>query len=508
MRIGRAKQYAAFLSATTILLVATGCPLEPFDVPFLGCEDVVCDDENPCTRNRCDETTGECVFELFVCNDDNPCTLDMCHDESESCLFEPMKVNTLCEDDDACNGIETCNAEQQCSPGPPTKTDDDDECTTDSCDPKTGEVSHAPIAGCGVAWDQLATSGAPPARRLHTAVWTGNEMIVWGGRDDAVPTTALNTGARYDPATDTWSAVNETGAPEGRHSHSAVWTGEVMLVWGGFGTSDYLTDGAAYDPETDSWIPIASSGAPSGRTLHSTTWTGSEMIVWGGLKGVAGLKTGARYNPKSDTWAPVKTNGSPSQRFLHAAVWAGSELVIWGGTDTFDWLGNGKFYKPGSNSWTDAINTNGAPRAREDATAVWTGSQVLIWGGNDGGVYLNDGALLDVGAPNGGSWTAMNDTQAPSPRYKHKSVWTGQELIVWGGCGGMSCGELYDDGGVWQSVAAGNSWSKIAGNNGLSKRTRHSIVWTGQEVIVWGGSGDDEALGNGGRATIARLLAR
>ena len=40
---------------------------------------------------------------------------------------------------------------------------------------KLGEV----ILGDG--WDQRGTTGAPAARIYHTAVWTGTEMIVWGG---------------------------------------------------------------------------------------------------------------------------------------------------------------------------------------------------------------------------------------------------------------------------------------------------------------------------------------
>ena len=36
----------------------------------------------------------------------------------------------------------------------------------------------------------------PLAADDHTAVWTGNEMIVWGGDDGS---NFVNTGSRYDP---------------------------------------------------------------------------------------------------------------------------------------------------------------------------------------------------------------------------------------------------------------------------------------------------------------------
>ena len=50
----------------------------------------------------------------------------------------------------------------------------------------------------------------------------------------------LNTGGRYNPSTDSWTATSTTGAPAARTYHTAVWTGSEMIVWGGAdGSSDY-----------------------------------------------------------------------------------------------------------------------------------------------------------------------------------------------------------------------------------------------------------------------------
>jgi hypothetical protein len=49
----------------------------------------------------------------------------------------------------------------------------------------TGDYSLPSIsddAGCtNDTWTATSTDGAPSARRNHTAVWTGSEMIIWGG---------------------------------------------------------------------------------------------------------------------------------------------------------------------------------------------------------------------------------------------------------------------------------------------------------------------------------------
>jgi N-acetylneuraminic acid mutarotase len=106
-----------------------------------------------------------------------------------------------------------------------------------------------------------------------------------------------------------------------------------MIAWGGStdDTTTMLDTGSRYDPASDSWQPIASgSDSPQGRVFHTTVWTGSEMIVWGGLN-ITTLRTGGRYDPVTDSWAPTAVDTfSPSAHF-HTAVWTGSEMIIWGG---------------------------------------------------------------------------------------------------------------------------------------------------------------------------------
>ncbi len=55
-------------------------------------------------------------------------------------------------------------------------------------------------------------------------------MIVWGGFDDSG---IINTGGRYDPNTNSWKLMNMINSPESRYYHTAIWTGSEMMVWGG-----------------------------------------------------------------------------------------------------------------------------------------------------------------------------------------------------------------------------------------------------------------------------------
>src|SRR2546430_7178296 len=104
-------------------------------------------------------------------------------------------------------------------------------------------------------------------------------MLVRGGFNGR----GLNTGGRYNPSTDSWTATSTTNAPAGRDGHTAVWTGSEMIVWGGFtATSGVTNTGGRYNPNTDSWTATSTTNAPAGRYDHTAVWTGSEMIVWGG----------------------------------------------------------------------------------------------------------------------------------------------------------------------------------------------------------------------------------
>ena len=99
------------------------------------------------------------------------------------------------------------------------------------------------------------------------------------------------------PPPSPWTSLSTVGAPSGRSLHSAVWTGTEMIVWGGFDGANNKSDGAAYAPATNTWRTIATAGAPIGRSNHTAVWTGSSMIVWGGYDGASQLGSGGRYTP-------------------------------------------------------------------------------------------------------------------------------------------------------------------------------------------------------------------
>ncbi len=248
-------------------------------------------------------------------------------------------------------------------------------------------------------WTPMSSQGAPSAREDHTAVWTGSRMIVFGGSIANIGNCVglgscfTGDGASFDPNTNTWTPISTTNAPLARGMHSAVWTGSRMVVWGGgglhpsFGLSS-LNSGGIYDPATDTWNATATAGAPAGRVGHASVWTGTRLIIFSGQDFYVGtyFADTFAFDPVTNIWTTLSSAGAPAARVFSAAVWTGSQMLVHGGMGLaiqnalllpyyyFD----GGVYTPASNSWLPMRVSNLPAR---NHSAVWDGSKMIIHGG-------------------------------------------------------------------------------------------------------------------------------
>ncbi|MFC1669546.1 Ig-like domain-containing protein [Spirochaetota bacterium] len=291
-------------------------------------------------------------------------------------------------------------------------------------------------------WSAISISNAPSARAFHTAVWTGSKMIVWGGG----PYT--NTGGVYNPSTNLWKTMSTAGAPHYRHTEPAVWTGKEMIIWGGAYSNGTrwvsLADGAKYNPVTNTWTAISTLNDPGARVNHSVVWTGTEMIIWGGGGDGPPLNTGAKYDPDSDTWTAISSTNAPAARTNHSAIWTGKEMIIWGGGyhDGTKWifLSDGAKYNPVTDTWTTISSVN-SPQHRIYHTVAWTDREMIVWGGLSApGSPINTGGKYN---PETDTWALTSTINAPSGRSGHTAVWTDFEMVVWGGFPENSIGGAY-----------------------------------------------------------------
>jgi slime mold repeat-containing protein len=144
---------SARITPASVALLAGGCLLvltaawsagldpgrEAKPAPAVSCPP--CDDGDPCTVDRCDTTTGECVHPPVNCDDLEPCTQDTCVSAAGGCQFNPIQNGTACDDQNPCTQADACQA-GKCA-GAPLACDDQNACTYDQCE--NGTCAHYPV---------------------------------------------------------------------------------------------------------------------------------------------------------------------------------------------------------------------------------------------------------------------------------------------------------------------------------------------------------------------------
>ncbi|HEY2592385.1 MAG TPA: hypothetical protein VGK33_00640 [Chloroflexota bacterium] len=367
----------------------------------------------------------------------------------------------------------------------------------------------APVASVTAAqlarghWSQLPA--APIGGRIGASVvWTGTELLDWGGASVA-QTVAYADGAAYNPRTRRWRML--PAAPlSPRFEQASAWDGTEMLVWGGYDGHSHPTDGladdgAAYDPTRNRWraLPAAPLSARAGALA---VWTGTTMTVLGGYADGSGQRPprdGAAYDPATDRWTPIPAPIPPGAHSLTwaSAVQAGGKLLAFSDWATSTSCGSGCFEGAGGTDvYAYDVRANGwhlvpaAAGALSGADQVfWTGSVVIARGGQWCGGCLGPEQPLSSAAydPARNTWTQL---PADPLNWSHPgSVWTGAALFSFN----SETTALHSPGPPYASVTPGEStaydpkagWVQLpSAPSGCGSFEWLRPVWTGHEVLL------------------------
>jgi hypothetical protein len=109
-------------------------------------------DQNRCNGVvKCNPTSGQCVVvdRPALCPPSlDPCAVNRCQAGNGTCLAEPIQDGTACEDGNACTQGTTCQA-GVCKGGTSKVCQDQNPCTTEVCDPVSGECTKSSATGAG-----------------------------------------------------------------------------------------------------------------------------------------------------------------------------------------------------------------------------------------------------------------------------------------------------------------------------------------------------------------------
>lgn len=331
----------------------------------------------------------------------------------------------------------------------PVAPPDPVETTTTTADPGTTtllpEAENVPI-----------DVGPLTPRGGHSVVWSGSEMIIWGGAADENSRTQFDDGAAFNPATNSWRMISPSPLA-GRMNHHAAWTGSEMLIVSGRGRRD----GAAYDPVSDTWRQIAD--APFSvpyewiTEFSSSVWIGDRLVVWDVQQDAV-----AAYSPQDERWEMLPPVGIGAVRGV--LRWTGRHLIALGidfdgpGMDQlegarFDGLGWAPIPSPGSSSIRPMLS-------------AWAGSSLIVW---------EESGWAFSFEPDEDQWTRLPAApQLPGCEGLGEPLELGGEgVLLFEWCGD----DIHHDSrtGTWSTV-------RIDGHYGDARWA----VWTGSEVLLWG----------------------
>lgn len=315
--------------------------------------------------------------------------------------------------------------------------------------PTSTPAASMPVAISASATIQTIRSPLAP-RIAATGVWTGSEVILWGGwqwEGDGV-SGPLGDGAAYDPAVDDWRALPD--APiDARAQHLAVWTGREMLVWGGF-TKDRTAPsaGAAYDPSAGQWRTLAPSPVKWAEEGTASVWADGEWVIAIARDRTNDIEVVA-YDPNVDRWRNLPGLAGPLSD-ENQLVWTGSELLlvnVAGGLFRLD---------PEKQTWISSVT----PPVW--GPVVWTGDRLLGVAGNDPSWLVEWDPATDV-------WS---DLPMPAPLREAELVWTGDRAIF------ANSGLAFDP--------STPQWWKL-NPAAAFHRSESVILWAGDRVVMLGG---------------------
>jgi hypothetical protein len=236
----------------------------------------------------------------------------------------------------------------------------------------------------GPGWIEIAV--APIESRTNAvAVWTGSEVLIWGGRADNV----LADGAAYDPSSDTWRVL-PTSPLSARSNTAAVWAGTELLVIGGLNDDGQpLYDSASFDPVSNQWQTLdAEFGGPD--YSIAVGWTGRFAVVAGadGPETDLLVSNAFLYDPDTGDFEPIDAIplGGPDVERVGFAADGGIYMLE---ADAQSDLVTIDFFNVSTGGWEEGSPIPGLRALDLDPrAAAWTASEfVLAPATADGAIY-------------------------------------------------------------------------------------------------------------------------
>ena len=351
-------------------------------------------------------------------------------------------------------------------------------------------LPHALTGELGPRWESRALSPAPLSPRAYPfAVWTGKEMLIAGGITKPCPPNAdcwgidpgrLSDGAAYNPLTDAWRPITpsgrELGPARSLSGTSAFTLGDTVYV-SAMRSGELL----AYRAHTDVWSVVDLPGLEINRYTQMVSWNDRLFFLVAGQVDGEAVSIGT-WDPETERFGVLPPPPLPAM----------SDVTLIAAEDWVVVLGAERLPPPrprGPKRLIGAIFREEIGWLRLPQSEVLRGRWPWLYAGgvvvctdegwaNGGGSWERSypyGSMLDIATL---SWEWLPDRPAPGTRL-----------------GGVITNDLRDSFAVGDRVVSDDgllfdpikrSWGPLP-TTSVSGRNGAAVVWTGSEILVWGG---------------------
>ncbi|MHB8633415.1 MAG: hypothetical protein ACYDBQ_05525 [Thermoplasmatota archaeon] len=267
-------------------------------------------------------------------------------------------------------------------------------------------------------------SALPNARWFYPAVWTGSDVILFGGGDTNAA--GADRILLYDVAQDRLTATHTTLYPLGG-SQSAVWMAGAAYVFSADGQGQIVR----YDPARDSAqvlparIPLYSSGG-----AVTAVTDGHVAYLFGGESPSYPNDRIFRFDPAAPDTVTVMRETLPQSNREMAAVWAGNAVYLMGGAQP----PANQIVRYDPRQGVVSTQKSVLPVATRDQAALWDGAAIYVFGGDASSAGFGPVATILRYDPESGAVSLAGST--PAPVSYLPAAWTEHQMCLFGGRAG------------------------------------------------------------------------
>ena len=331
----------------------------------------------------------------------------------------------------------------------------------------------------GYRWRALPPTPIPP-RDGAVAVWTGHQVIVWGGtRDDQ----DRSDGAAYDPVTRRWTTLPRS--PVAGTDAQAVWTGRSIVVWA------FDRGGASYDPAEGTWTRLP--GVRDAGPAALVAWRGRAVLLHGAQ--YAAVVHADAYDAATNRWQHLPELRLAAHHELGQveATVAGVDLYVWAewehtvrsgsGSDVISGIDPFRFDGAWRGSNLRPESGSGASGAAALGTSLFFPEQAPWCGCMGGPARLTlTGTVVDL---------RTGDRRRTPPTHGGQYAPTGRAVLALNTSrtgGGLRPGDLE----AWEPGRP--RWVRLPAAP-LNGGEEAAVLWAGSRLFVWGSQGGLEFAG-------------